>query len=122
MWLHRRYDREYNNAIIGMTENWNHVLASRIFSLPDDENSDSTITKDKEDSMIASIAKEINEKEEEKKKTKKKIKKDIPFIMTTSKKIMQLKGQGATYKAVKESLKKGPKGDKKEKKSKPPVE
>jgi hypothetical protein len=106
MWLHRKYDREFNNAIISMTENWNHILSNRLFSLPDDDTGNPENSAG-QNTPIIQLAKEINERDEEMNKKKKTVKKHMPYTLTTSKKLMQLKGQGADAKAVKEALKKG---------------
>jgi hypothetical protein len=113
MWLHRKYDREYNNAIIGMTENWNHVLTSTLFPTPEEEEGEGK--KEEEDQML-SMGKVMLDEQEAAKKKKVKSKKDMPLILASSKKIMQLKNAGADNKAFKESLKKGDKGDKDKKK------
>jgi hypothetical protein len=107
MWIHRKYDREYNNAIIGMTENWNHILSNRLFSAPAELATAGEGQSNVELSPTLQHAKEMNEKSEELKKNKKKAKKDMPFSLTSSKRLMQLKGQGANAKAVKEALQKG---------------
>ena len=60
MWLHRKYDREYNNAIASMTENWNHILSNRLFSTPDDEVNGGESQSNKDASPTLQLAKEIN--------------------------------------------------------------
>jgi hypothetical protein len=109
MWLHRKYDREYNNAIVGMTENYNHILTSHLFPFPNEGEEAQKQGEEggvNEDEAILQ-AKEMFEAQNELKKNKTKAKKDIPYILTSSKKLMQLKSAGANAKAVKESLKKG---------------
>jgi hypothetical protein len=121
MWLHRKYDREYNNAIVSMSENWNHILTSYVFPFPDeDEMAAATEGKKKdaeEENIIANTAQQLYNREEEIKKKRVKAEKDMPYTLTSSKKLMQLKGSGSSSQAVKDSLKaKG--GDKKDKKKK----
>jgi hypothetical protein len=119
MWLHRKYDNLMYQAICSMGENYNYFLSSNI--IPFDESYKTTDELEAEMMFDSDEEEELKKKEEAKKVVKKKTPHTMPVVTASAKKLMQIKGEGATRKALKDNLKKiqmglGPKKEKKGKK------
>lgn len=114
MWLHRKYDSMIQMAIISMTENYNHILASTIFPLDDQTNK----VVDNTEKVQVVMQRDEEIKKEIKEKTSKKKVVSMPFTAVSAKKLLSLKSEGADKKSFLSALKKGPGSDKKDKKGK----
>lgn len=108
MWLHRKYDRCMYSAIASMHENFNYILASRMFPL--DEESGSKQQGDEKTQMALHNMVETNKQKE---LIAQKKERNMPFSVASAKKILSIKSEGADVKAFRNSFKKGAKKDKK---------
>jgi hypothetical protein len=105
MWLHRKYDAMFSNAIASMTDNFNHIISSTMYPADDVEDADN-IQEDSE--AINDEMKAMNDfllKTQGKKKKKAQL--SMPIATASSKKLMQLKAEGADAKAIRKLMSKG---------------
>jgi hypothetical protein len=110
MWLHRKYDRVMYNAIASMGENYNMVLASTQITAEDPDNAGEVGADQTE---LSDELKEMNDFIEKTQGPKQKKKKSLsmPLSAASSKKLMQVKNEGADAKAIRKLMKTA--GDKK---------
>lgn len=110
IWLHRKYDRVMYNSIASMGENFNMVLASTQITAGDPENAaevgnDTTELSDELKEMNDFIEKTQGPKQKKKKSL------SMPLSAASSKKLMQIKNDGADANAMRKLMKTS--GDKK---------
>lgn len=105
IWLHRKYDNMYNNGIISVGDNFNYFISNKLYPFDDP----SKVLKENEDE--STISEELEARQEFLKNTqgiKKKSTKIVtmPLVAASSKKILQLKSEGADAAALRNSMKK----------------
>ena len=104
MWLHRKYDRVMYNSIASMGENFNMLIASTQIPVDDPDNVGEVGADDTE---LSDELKEMNDFIEKTQgpKTKKKKGLSMPLSAASSKKLMQVKTEGADSKALRNLMK-----------------
>lgn len=117
MWLHRKYDRIFGNSIASVSENFNHILSSTLFAAEETEEND-VIYKMKPEDLEENKAEQANLASTSLQKAKSKVNLQMPIAVASSKKLMQIKSEGADAKAIKKLMKKGASKDAKSKKKK----
>jgi hypothetical protein len=128
MWLHRKYDNILYNSIVTMGQNFNYVISSTLFPSPDPtidlEKSNEEVEEDEVSDETKQFEAYINQSKESQ-QTKKKKKQAMPIAVASSKKLLQVKSEGADNKSLRKLIAKGPvdkKGAKKPEKKSAPAE
>jgi hypothetical protein len=117
MWLHRKYDRVMYNSIASMGENFNMILASTLYPADDPDNVSGAANND--EAELSGDIKHMNDFIEQTQGPKQNKKKalSMPLAVASSKKLLQIKSEGADTKAIRKLMKTA--GDKKIKKGAP---
>ena len=116
MWLHRKYDRVFGNAIVSMTDNFNHIISSTLYPADDIKNASEN---DVEDESLNEEYKAFHDFiEHNQGKRKRKAGLSMPIAVASSKKLMQLKSEGSDAKSIRKLMKKSGEKDSKAKKKK----
>ncbi len=105
IWLHRKYDRVMQNSIASMTDNFNQVISSTLYPADDNDNAAEIGSDEQEMSDEVKAMNDFIEQTQGAKKKKTKL--SMPLNVASSKKLMQIKNDGADAKAIRKLMKTG---------------